>query len=149
MSCFNANAVGKPCDRSADDDDSSQKPPSKPQTRKRSYSDEPSLQEMCYRAHHKTFPEKLYHILMKSEYNRIISFIPGGKAWKVHNRAKFESEVMEKHFESKKWASFLRQVTGWGFQRGEYSLDTDDVMKGNRFEEVFHIFDKRCIRINV
>ena len=101
--------------------DSDKKPPAKRSSRKRSYGDKPSVQEKTYRMHHKTFPQKLYEILMKPELNPILSFLPSGQAWRVHNKARFESEVMGLYFESNKWASFLRQATGWGFKRSEYT----------------------------
>ena len=81
-----------------------------------------SRQEITYRKHNKTFPQKLYEILDDPELSEIISWLPSGRHWKVHNRQRFENELMEQHFKSTKWKSFLRQVTIWGFQRGK--LDT-------------------------
>ena len=96
-----------------------QKVPVEHQRNKRSFDYQFSYQEKAYRSYKQIFPEILYDILMNSEHHRILSFLPDGKAWKVHDKKRFESEIMSVYFETNKWASFLRQVNGWGFQRGE------------------------------
>lgn len=63
------------------------------------------------------FPKKLHEILTNAEFEQIISWMPHGRAWKLHNRDLFHSEVAPKYFHQQKFASFTRQLTGWGFKR--------------------------------
>ena len=51
------------------------------------------------------------------EFNHIISWLPHGRAWKVHKPKAFEDEVIPKFFVSCKYTSFVRQANGWGFRR--------------------------------
>lgn len=89
-----------------------------------------------------TFPSKLYEILSNPEYSQIISWLPHGKTWKVHNNMDFEKQIMPKYFTMTAWSSFARQVNGWGFcriliagmDRGSYhnqlfSRDRPDLVK--------------------
>lgn len=64
-----------------------------------------------------TFPSKLFEILSNPEFSHIISWLPHGRTWKVHNKKEFEKVVMPKYFVMTKWSSFARQVNGWGFYR--------------------------------
>ena len=72
-----------------------------------------------------TFPSKLYEILSNPEYSHIISWLPHGKSWKVHNNKDFEMKVMPKYFVMTKWSSFARQVNGWGFSRSKWTCAYD------------------------
>jgi len=66
----------------------------------------------------KTFPSKLYEILSSPDADAsIISWLPHGMAWKVHDSERFEKEIIPKHFKQTKFSSFTRQVNGWGFKR--------------------------------
>ena len=66
----------------------------------------------------KTFPSKLYEILSSPDADAsIISWLPHGMAWKVHDSERFEKEIIPKHFKLTKFSSFTRQVNGWGFKR--------------------------------
>lgn len=59
------------------------------------------------------FPHKLHHMLLESEdlgMSHIISWLPNGKAFKIHNPAAFESTIMKKHFKQTKLKSFTRQL---------------------------------------
>lgn len=47
---------------------------------------------------------------------QIISWMPHGRAWKIHNRELLMTEVVPKYFTMKKYQSFQRQINGWGFQ---------------------------------
>ena len=67
-----------------------------------------------------TFPSKLFKILMSSEahgYSSIISWLPHGRAFKIHNENRFEKEIMAKYFKNKKIDSFKRQLYLYGFQK--------------------------------
>ena len=78
-----------------------------------------------------TFPLKLHQILWDDSISHIISWMPHGRAWKVHDQNKFEKEVMPKYFDMTKYSSFSRQVTGWGFHRINRGPD-----KGGYYQEV-------------
>jgi hypothetical protein len=47
---------------------------------------------------------------------QIISWMPHGRAWKIHNRELLMTEVVPKYFTMKKYESFQRQINGWGFK---------------------------------
>jgi SHAQKYF class myb-like DNA-binding protein len=64
-----------------------------------------------------SFPKKLHEILSNPEFEHIISWMPHGRAWKLHCRDLFQTEVAPKYFHQEKFASFSRQLTGWGFKR--------------------------------
>ncbi len=42
---------------------------------------------------------------------------PHGRAWKVHNKELLVEEVIPKYFGQSNFASFTRQLSGWGFKR--------------------------------
>ena len=65
----------------------------------------------------KSFPKKLHEILSNPEFEHIISWMPHGRAWNIHNRDLFQTEVAPRYFHQEKFASFTRQVTGLGFKR--------------------------------
>jgi len=62
-------------------------------------------------------PLKIHEMLRRPEFNHIISWLPHGRAWKVHKPKAFEDEVIPKFFVSCKYTSFVRQANGWGFRR--------------------------------
>ncbi len=67
-----------------------------------------------------TFPFRLYHMLeeaSKAGFEEIVSWLPDGNAFVVHNREKFTDCVMKKFFSHTKWKSFLRQLNLYNFQR--------------------------------
>ena len=43
---------------------------------------------------------------------QIISWMPHGRAWKIHNRELLMTEVVPKYFTMKKYESFQRQING-------------------------------------
>jgi hypothetical protein len=42
---------------------------------------------------------------------------PHGRAWKVLDKELLVKEVIPKYFGQSKFASFTRQLSGWGFKR--------------------------------
>eukprot|EP00563_Minutocellus_polymorphus_P003415 CAMPEP_0181040000 /NCGR_PEP_ID=MMETSP1070-20121207/10801_1 /TAXON_ID=265543 /ORGANISM="Minutocellus polymorphus, Strain NH13" /LENGTH=450 /DNA_ID=CAMNT_0023117953 /DNA_START=248 /DNA_END=1600 /DNA_ORIENTATION=- len=64
-----------------------------------------------------SFVVKLHSILTNPAFEDIISWLPHGRAWRVHQRGAFEEHVMRLYFRHGKHSSFMRQVNGWGFQR--------------------------------
>ena len=63
------------------------------------------------------FVAKLHSILSNSAFDDIVSWLPHGRAWRVHQRGAFEEQVIPLYFRHGKYSSFMRQVNGWGFQR--------------------------------
>jgi HSF-type DNA-binding len=66
------------------------------------------------------FPWKLHEMLVATEragQDSIVSWVPDGKAFKVHNSAEFVKTVMPCHFKQTKYKSFQRQLNLWGFKR--------------------------------
>ena len=64
------------------------------------------------------FPHKLHKMLedVEKEGNEsIISWLPDGKSFKVHDREKFEQDLMPKYFGSSKYRSFQKNLNLWGF----------------------------------
>ena len=55
---------------------------------------------------------------------------PHGRAWKIHNRELLISEVVPKYFSHRRFESFARQRSGWGFKRLHRS--------GNDFSAFYH-----------
>jgi hypothetical protein len=76
------------------------------------------------------FPTKLHHILSDPEYQHVISWMPHGRAWKIHNRDLLISDVVPKYFVQSKCQSFARQLNGWGFKRLQQA--------GNDFNAYYH-----------
>ncbi|KAL7538104.1 hypothetical protein ACHAXR_008289 [Thalassiosira sp. AJA248-18] len=63
------------------------------------------------------FPAKLHIILSRPQFSGIIAWMPHGRAWKVLDKKLLMSEVAPKYFVQKKFESFTRQLSGWGFKR--------------------------------
>lgn len=65
------------------------------------------------------FPWKLHEMLHLAEKNgktNIISWLPGGNGFKVHNKEKFCAEIMPGYFASQKYKTFQRSLNLWGFE---------------------------------
>ena len=77
-----------------------------------------SERELRYRKKHQTFVQKLYYILSFEIYSSIISWNLNGLCWRIHNKNAFINNILPMLCESVKWKSFLRQLSGWGFKRG-------------------------------
>lgn len=63
------------------------------------------------------FPAMLHKILSEPGHSHIITWMPHGRAWKILNKDMFLSSVLPHYFVCKKYASFTRQLNGWGFKR--------------------------------
>jgi len=62
-------------------------------------------------------PAKLYAMLSIPEVQHIISWMPHGRSWKIHNVDLFVKHVMPCFFEYNNYNSFIRLVNAWGFRR--------------------------------
>ena len=65
----------------------------------------------------RNFPARLHAMLSDEQYSHIISWMPHGRAWKVINKELLMEEAIPKFFGQSKFASFSRQLSGWGFTR--------------------------------
>ncbi|KAL3779535.1 hypothetical protein ACHAW5_001009 [Stephanodiscus triporus] len=65
------------------------------------------------------FPARLHKILSETDpnYSDIIAWMPHGRAWKIYDKNRFISDVIPKYYDCKKYESFTRQLSGWGFKR--------------------------------
>jgi len=67
------------------------------------------------------FPELLYRMLMdaerESDHSDAMSFLPHGRAFKIHKKEKFEQIIMPKYFPNNNWKSFRRQINLYDFIR--------------------------------
>jgi HSF-type DNA-binding len=68
-----------------------------------------------------TFPMKLFHMLVHLEtagYTNIASFQPHGRAIRIHDPRRFQTDVLPRYFpDNKNVGSFLRQLNIYGFRR--------------------------------
>lgn len=60
-----------------------------------------------------SFPAKLHAILSHGDIEDIVSWMPHGRAWRVHKTKAFELHVIPRFFNKCKYASFVRQLNGW------------------------------------
>jgi hypothetical protein len=68
----------------------------------------------------KHFPTQLHDMLSQAEaegYSDVCSWMPHGRAFKVHDREAFVDQVMKRFFNGNKYSSFQRQLNLYGFIR--------------------------------
>ena len=65
------------------------------------------------------FPELLYAILEKDEYPSLISWCLDYNSFIVYDAEKFEECIMPRYFRSSRWASFIKQLNVYGFERAK------------------------------
>jgi hypothetical protein len=64
------------------------------------------------------FPQKLHQLLEETEKNgqwQVISWLPDGKSFKVHDKEEFIRKIMPAYFDLTKYKSFQRNLNLWGF----------------------------------
>ena len=59
------------------------------------------------------FLAKLHAILSHRDIARIVSWMPHGRAWRIHKVLEFEKEVLPSFFHNCQISSFMRQLNGW------------------------------------
>ena len=65
------------------------------------------------------FPWKLHEMLtMVSQTGQedVVSWLPGGKGFKVHKKVEFCRDIMPVYFNSSKYKTFQRSLNLWGFE---------------------------------
>lgn len=69
----------------------------------------------------KQFPWKLHEMLdlveKRGDDDEIVSWLPGGKSFRVHMPDLFVENIMKLFFNQTKYKSFQRQLNLWGFER--------------------------------
>jgi hypothetical protein len=64
------------------------------------------------------FPLRLHQLLdstEKADKGHIVSWLPGGKSFKVHDKAAFAKKVLPLFFGTSKYRSFQKNINLWGF----------------------------------
>ena len=65
----------------------------------------------------KNFPETLYDIISVVDYSHIIAWLPHGRAFFIHDRQRFASEILTRFFDGAKFTSFTRRLKRWNYAR--------------------------------
>ena len=94
----------------------------------RNYNDVKRVAERFVRPFSLTsFPFSLHRLLetadMDEALGAIISWVPSGKGFKVHNRQHFEQEIIPHFFNQTKFKSFQRQLNLYKFSRVSFGQD--------------------------
>ena len=79
-----------------------------------------NIPSICCNENQFAFPFKLHSILENSEASgqeSIISWLPSGKAFKIHKPKEFADAIMPQYFNQTKYRSFQRQLYIYGFDR--------------------------------
>lgn len=82
------------------------------------------------------FPQRLHFMIEcaeKYDYADIVSWLPHGRAFKIHNRRRFTVEVIPRFFKQSTFGSFSRQLRMYGFER----LNQKQMDRGAYFHEAF------------
>ena len=99
----------------------------------------------------KSFPQTLISVISNPEYDHIISWLPSGEAFGIHNRKVFESEILPKYFRHSRFSNFVRKLTRWGFRReSKNSADVAYKISGSMIfcHEAFKRDDTNCMSKN-
>jgi hypothetical protein len=80
-----------------------------------------SLSAAEMRQQQASLPDKLHAILSNPNYEHIISWLPHGRAWKIHNLTKFSTLILPLYFDMGGDCGslnvFLRYLKVWGFRQ--------------------------------
>jgi len=64
-----------------------------------------------------TFPQKFHQIFSEPNLERIITWLPNGRAFKIKDPRIFAQRVLPAHFRTSNYSSFKHQLNKWGFRR--------------------------------
>lgn len=82
-----------------------------------SSSDKPTKKRDVFSAKEKepggspTFPVKLHLILSNPEFEKIVAWLPHGRAWRILDHKALEEKVIPLYFRHGRYSSFARQVS--------------------------------------
>lgn len=81
------------------------------------------------------FPVKLHSLLESNndEFSNIISWMPHGRCFRLHNPHEFLKRIMPHHFKQTKLTSFQRQLNLYGFNR----ITSPGPDRGGYYHELF------------
>ena len=65
----------------------------------------------------KNFPKRLHMMLSNPDFSHIITWMPHGRCWKVLDKDMLIEEGNPTYFSQRKFGSFTRQLSSWGFKR--------------------------------
>ena len=87
----------------------------------------PSTTDMAasYNSTHKrakTFPEILMDILSTPDFAPIVSWLPNGNSFAIHNPTDFSAKILPKYFRRVIFRSFIRKLNRWGFRSVKRSV---------------------------
>eukprot|EP00553_Chaetoceros_curvisetus_P015383 CAMPEP_0204642908 /NCGR_PEP_ID=MMETSP0718-20130828/244_1 /ASSEMBLY_ACC=CAM_ASM_000674 /TAXON_ID=230516 /ORGANISM="Chaetoceros curvisetus" /LENGTH=323 /DNA_ID=CAMNT_0051663843 /DNA_START=367 /DNA_END=1338 /DNA_ORIENTATION=- len=82
--------------------------------------------------HASFFPLTLMKILDNENISNIISWLSHGKGFMIHDKYRFDSEVLPVFFQGVKFTSFVRRMKRWGFSEQRVSRLEDTPNKNNR-----------------
>jgi len=63
------------------------------------------------------FPEILFKVVSNPSYKHIISWLPDGRRFVIRDRNLFTSQILPQYFDGTKYASFMRRLKRWKFER--------------------------------
>lgn len=87
-----------------------------------------------------SFPVKLHRILSAADHEEFITWLPHGRSWRVLKPKAFEAKIIPLYFRHAKYASFMRQVNGWGFKR---------ITQGPDHNSYYHEVRHSCIQFEL
>ena len=86
----------------------------------------------------KNFPETLFAVISDKENDHIISWLPHGKDFIIHDKNLFGTMILPRYFDGAKFTSFTRRLKRWAFVRvprgpelGEYIVLYMNIQKNN------------------
>jgi len=65
----------------------------------------------------KNFPETLFNIISAEDYSDIISWLPHGQGFIIHDKDCFAKVILSRYFDGAKFTSFTRRLKRWKFFR--------------------------------
>mmetsp|Transcript_17102 Transcript_17102/g.30192 ORF Transcript_17102/g.30192 Transcript_17102/m.30192 type:complete len:698 (-) Transcript_17102:128-2221(-) len=65
----------------------------------------------------KNFPETLFDVISSEEHAHIISWLPHGEGFIIHDKQRFSSMMLPRYFDGAKFTSFTRRLKRWSFVR--------------------------------
>lgn len=74
----------------------------------------------------KAFPEVLMDIISDPDNAPIISWLPHGRCFAIHDQGEFTSTILHKHFRRVIFRSFARKLNRWGFRSVKRSVSGFD-----------------------
>ena len=88
------------------------------------------------------FPYRLHQLLAEAEINNmddIISWLPCGTLFKVHDKERFVKVIMPKYFRHSRYKSFLRQLSMYNFERARSSSKLERGAYRHKFFQRDHV----------